>query len=303
LGIRRPDAELGLKETMWRRPRRARGAGRLPTFVIGGMPKCGTTALAAHLQHHPDAFIAPQKEVHFFDKQFDRGVDWYKSQFADARDERALGDATPTYLVKDAVAERMAALLPDAKVILILRNPVDRVISHYWWMRGAVGFERRDFADAMKAELNDPEGTSTKPHFWYLAGGCYGTYLERLGRYYPREATTVVLAEDLRHDARAAFAATCRFLGISDEFEPAGLGSNINGAFMRRSEKLHAAMLRTKAWNWLPGAHRIDLANRKLLPYAPVDEGLRAELMEWYKPHTDAVSRFLSRDVGAIWTA
>lgn len=287
---------------MWRKPRRARGSGRLPTFVIAGMPKCGTTALAAHLQLHPNAFVAPQKEVHFFDRQFDRGTDWYKSQFGEARDEHAVGDATPTYLVRDAVAERMASVVPDAKVILVVRNPVDRALSHYWWMRAAVGFERREFEDAMKAELNDADGTSTQPHFFYLAGGCYGTFLERLTRFYPRDATTVFLAEDLRNDSRITFAAACRFLGISDDFEPAGLGSKINASFMRRSDRLHAAMMRTKAWNWLPMAHRIDRANRKPLPYAPIDAGLRADLMQWFKPHTEAVSRFTGRDLSAVWT-
>jgi hypothetical protein len=106
-------------------------AGRLPTFCIIGAMKAGTTSLAAWLDEHPDVHIAPQKETLFFNTPYNfwLGVDWYREQFAAAGDAHAVGDATP--LMQNPLAVRhMADLLPDAKLVAILRNPVDRAYSH-----------------------------------------------------------------------------------------------------------------------------------------------------------------------------
>jgi len=288
---------------MWGKPsKKVRGTGPLPTFVIAGMPKAGTTALAAHLQGHPDVFVAPQKEVHFFDTNFEWGVDWYRSQFAGAAGQPAIGDATPTYVATESNIERMASLLPEARVILVVRNPVDRAISHYWWMRGGAGLERRTFEDAVRAEMKDPDGTHTFPHFSYLAGSRYMTFVERLERYYSRESMLVVVGEDLRSDSINSFQTVCRFLGVRDDYEPHNLGADINPSFTRRSQRLHLLMLKTKAWRWLPGAYKLDMANRVPLVQQPIDPSLRHELRDWFAPSVASLSSYMGRDLAAVWT-
>jgi hypothetical protein len=111
---------------------------RLPNFVIIGAPRSGTTSLAHSLSQHPEVFVTMQvKELHFFDTNFDRGLDWYRQQFsgADAAAAKAAGEATPTYMYDETAMSRMAETVPDARLIAILRNPVDRAYSHYWMNR------------------------------------------------------------------------------------------------------------------------------------------------------------------------
>jgi hypothetical protein len=246
-------------------------------------------------------FVAPQKEVHFFDQHFARGIPWYQSQFAGAAGERAVGEATPMYMMRDDTVARMASVVPDARLIAVFRNPVDRALSHYWWMRGAVGFERRDFEAAARAEMLDPTGAATWPHFGYLEGSRYATHLERLHRLFPPHMVHVVIAEDLRRSGRETFAGVCRFLGVADDFEPPNLGAIVNSTFRRRWETLHVAMLRTRASRWLPMARWIDQQNRVKLPIEPLDPGLRRELTEWFSEDNERLSSHLERDLSATW--
>src|SRR5688572_22991010 len=84
-----------------RRPGTSSGEGRLPTFLIIGASKSGTTSLAAYLSQHPEVFMSSRKEINFFDLHYGEGVDWYRAHFADAGDRREVGEATPTYFLDD----------------------------------------------------------------------------------------------------------------------------------------------------------------------------------------------------------
>src|SRR5688572_14326389 len=105
---------------------------RLPDFLIVGAMRSGTTSLHKYLQAHPDVFVASGKEVHFFDRRYGRGLDWYRSRFAGVTTERVVGEATPAYMYDENAIARIAHDLPDARLIVVLRNPVDRAYSHYW---------------------------------------------------------------------------------------------------------------------------------------------------------------------------
>src|SRR5947208_14127778 len=103
---------------------------RLPDFLIVGAMKAGTTSLAAWLRAHPDVFMPPQKEIHFFDAQWERGVPWYADQFAGAPEGALVGEATPAYMVTTAFLDRMASVVPNARLLVVLREPVARAWSH-----------------------------------------------------------------------------------------------------------------------------------------------------------------------------
>ncbi|HLF04873.1 MAG TPA: sulfotransferase, partial [Dehalococcoidia bacterium] len=90
-------------------------SARLPNFCIIGAQKSGTTSLAYYLRAHPDVFLAPGKEVHYFNANFEKGTEWYKSRFAGAGKQKAVGDATPNYLAHPQAPARMAGVIPDAK--------------------------------------------------------------------------------------------------------------------------------------------------------------------------------------------
>src|ERR671919_2133494 len=107
---------------------------RLPTFLVIGAMKSGTTALINSLGKHPDVFALPS-EIHFFDRFHDRGLDWYRERFAKARGQGAVGESTPEYMYLPHARERIVRDLPGVQLIAILRNPVERAYSHYWHNR------------------------------------------------------------------------------------------------------------------------------------------------------------------------
>ncbi|MBA3731354.1 MAG: sulfotransferase domain-containing protein, partial [Gammaproteobacteria bacterium] len=106
----------------------------LPNFLIIGASRCGTTWMANNIKSHPDVFMPPKKELHFFDASFDKGWDYYASFFPDKKCARyrAIGEATPAYLYMPQVARLIKSRLPDVKMIVSLRNPIDRAYSQYW---------------------------------------------------------------------------------------------------------------------------------------------------------------------------
>ncbi len=159
------------------RPRRQGNAMPpvLPNFVIIGAPRSGTTSLSAYLGTHPQVFMSREKELHFFDRRFHRGIEWYARQFARAKGKIGIGEATPRYMYGAEAIARMYELLPETKLIAILRNPVDRAYSHYWHFR-ARGWEPLDFARAIAAEERGEQDHS-RTRRSYLEDGRYLKYL------------------------------------------------------------------------------------------------------------------------------
>ena len=265
----------------------------LPNFLIIGAPKAGTTSLAAHLDAHPDVFVAEEKEVHYFDDNFDRGDAWYESRFAKGAGRRAVGDATPTYMFRQTALERMAALLPDAKLIAVLRNPVDRMYSHYWWMK--VLRERRSFAEVCRDLLTNPEEATASE---YLQGGRYLEALERVCELYPRSALHVVILERFKATPAPLYADVCRFLAIDDTVVPTGLDAVHNPSYRLRWYGLRAAMMRVRLWRKLPRlSARIDAWNRVPFRYPKMDPDVRAEMERYFEPYNKALGVWLGSDL------
>ena len=273
--------------------------GPLPTFLVIAAPKSGTTALAAYLAEHPDVYVAPEKEVHYFDQNFGRGVDWYRSRFAGARGERAIGEASPTYMYDRTPVERMAALVPHARLIAVLRNPVDRAYSHYWWERSLT--ETRPFGEAVRTEMRDGSGGRRDR---YLYGGRYLDKLELVTEYFPRDNLSVVLMEELLHEPERTFSAVCRFLDVDDSVKPPSIGKEVNPAYRLRSPALRRFMFRFHLARRLPQGWgtAIDRWNRKPFRYPPMEPALRADLLRWFADDNAALARWLGRDL-QIWNA
>jgi hypothetical protein len=152
----------------------------LPNFVIVGAPKCGTSSLARWLMEHPEVYVVPEKELHFFTGYWNQGVDWYENCFA-PDGERAVGEASPTYLQNHTAHARMQSLIPDAKLIAIMRNPVDRAYSHYWHWKDRKGVTV-SFEEAIEPELAGGSDV-------YVTPGRYAEHLEHLWQHFPRELT------------------------------------------------------------------------------------------------------------------
>lgn len=271
--------------------------GRLPTFLILGAPKAGTTALAGYLAAHPEVFLAREKEVHFFDRRFDLGVDWYRTRFAEATTELAIGEASPTYMYADEALERIASVLQAPRLIVLLRNPIDRAYSQFLWDKAAA--KSASFDVPMRAEMRAENGGRTGR---YLGRGFYLDRLKLIASMFGRESLLVLITEEMESRPADVFHEVCRFVAVSEGFVPSNLGARINPAAHLRSPWLLGQMIRWKAWRRLPAgwAEALDRWNRPPRVYRPLDSETRAELREWYAEHNAALARWLGRDL-SVW--
>lgn len=215
-------------------------------LVLGGM-RCGTSSLYKYLGEHPGFVPSIRKETEYFTLHHDRDEDWYRSHFPlrarvamrAARGQRTVGfEATPYYLNHPLVPGRVAAALPDARFVVLLRDPVDRAVSH-WMHMARLGFERRSFAEAIAAEEHeladdrrrlqeDPSFTS-KPHhrFSYVERGQYADQLERWFAVHPRDRFLVFEADALYDDAQAVCDRIATFVGL----DPHPVDTSVNHSY------------------------------------------------------------------------
>ena len=205
----------------------------LPGFLILGAQKAGTTALYAYLRRHPGVTGPSWKEVSFFDRHWARGERWYRGNFPPRFRARAaaVGEASPSYLFHPLAPARAASLVPGAKLIVLLRNPVDRAFSHYQH-EVALGREPLSFEDALDREEERLAGELDRmradpayfSHAWwnhsYVLRGRYAEQLETWLRPFPREQLLVLSTEELGADTEAAYARVLDFLGLAPHTLP-----------------------------------------------------------------------------------
>lgn len=267
--------------------------GPLPNFLIIGAMRSGTTALTRYLDAHPDVYMAPEKEVHFFDRHYDRGLGWYRSRFATANGQASIGEATQTYMFLPEVMPVIARDLPDARLVAILRNPIDRAYSHYW-MNRSMDTETRPPGVAL-AEALDPTRTEP-PKFPYLDRGRYLTQLQRVCDHYPRERLHVLLFEDLVSRPEETFSTLCGFLGIDTSVRPENLGDPVNRHIEYRSLRLRNLSKRMPK----PIANLIGKVNGRIGSYPPMEPELRRRLADAFKEDNVRLGEWLGRDL-EVW--
>jgi hypothetical protein len=267
----------------------------LPTFVVAGTQRSGTTALWHWLGAHPDVFVASAKELHFFDTNWQDGVDSYRQSFHGWGGQPAIGEVTPNYIFDADAVSRMVEVMPDVRVVVSLREPVERAYSHYWARRSRA-FETREFADVIAAE--PAEVIRSKGSGYLLARGRYLGQIERALEVLPREHLLVVLFDDLEQRPTETFAEICRFVGVDDQVVPAEVGRPANAHRQFRSQRVRRLTLR------LPGPTRdlVGRINSRAVGYPPLDPALRRELVERFRPDNEALASWLGRDLSA-WLA
>lgn len=267
--------------------------GRLPEFIIIGAARSGTTTISRYLRAHPGVFMAQEKEVHFFDNDetFALGVDWYRSRFAAARPDQIAGEATPAYMAIPEAVDRMAAVVPTARLIAILRNPTERAYSMYWLAR-AWGAETREPEEALGDAMRNPESAERVSE--YL--GNYVEQLEHVRRHYPASAVMTVLFEDFSGRPEAAVRQVCEFIGVDPDLVPKHIGRFRNEPRRVLSPRIHALGERVRTRNVRVGERILLLNSRKVNP-PPMNGKLRSELVEYFRPHNDALSQWLGRDL------
>lgn len=176
---------------------------RVPNFIIAGAQKCGTTSIFKVLYDHTEVFLPESKEVHFFDRNqsFNKGIDWYKNFFSKSKSEKVIMDITPNYMNKEYVPERIKKLLPDVKLIFVLRNPVTRAYSNYW-----------DNIRNQNEHLPFNEAINHNPA--YIEKGLYYKHINRFLEYFNKEDIFIFLSEELFSHPEAFYKKLCSKLDI-----------------------------------------------------------------------------------------
>ena len=192
----------------------------LPNLLVIGAQKCGTTSLHRYLDAHPEIAMSDPKELDFFvehedrprylvDGNWHRGVDWYASHFPDHVPVR--GEASPNYTAYPSVPEvpeRAAGIVPDARLVYLVRDPIERIVSHYLHRVGA-SREGRPL-DEVLADRDDAAR--------YVDRSRYAMQVERWLEHFPGERLLVIAQEDLRADAPSVLRRVFRFLSVDDTF-------------------------------------------------------------------------------------
>lgn len=307
---------------------------RQPTFILAGAAKAGTTALHRFLDAHPDVFLSPIKEPNFFARDIDpesfapqirellvhdiegylsarprppahvafvREWDQYLRLFDGGRDRAARGEASPTYLWSRVAAQEIAARLPDAKVLILLRHPIERAFSHYR-MDVGLGIQRLPFRKAVERDMAaNPKGWGVS-HL-YVELGMYSEQIARFQRAIRPENLKIGIYRDFDRDPAGFLRDVYAFLGVDPEFRPP-LEERHNEARNPRSASLLYWLKRSgvqrAAKRILPqsaraAARKVLFRERGSVVLSPRD---RAWLIEIFRDDVEKVQRMLNRDLG-----
>ncbi len=232
----------------------------MPDFLIIGAQKSGTSSLYYYLAQHPQIVAVPHKEIHFFSFHYTQGWDWYRSQLGMTSPDRThdsprklYGEATPYYLFHPLVPPRIYQHIPQVKLIVLLRHPVDRAISHYHH-EVKFGFERATLEEAIALEPDRLKGEVEKlqadptyhshnlQHYSYRSRGFYLEQLQRWMTYFPREQFLILNSETFYQQPGKTLARVLDFLHLPP-LELANYPSYNAGNYLRVSTSIEQKLL------------------------------------------------------------
>ena len=259
-------------------PTAVRTRPRLPSFIVIGAARSGTTALHRFLRQHPGIFMCRDKEPNFFAFE-GQALDYkgpgaefvnnsvaspqaYQALFDEAPEGAAIGEASPLYLYSPQAASRIHARVPDARLIAILRNPVEQVYSHYLYARKEMIEPEADFLRALDAQ---PERRAAhwQPLFQYIDFARYNVQLRRYYQHFSRAQIKLFLYEDFAADPLRVTREIFRFIGVDDTFTP-DVSERSNEGGIPRSALLQAVVMRPNVASKLVGALLPEGARRRI---------------------------------------
>ncbi|MDY6804005.1 MAG: tetratricopeptide repeat protein [Cyanobacteriota bacterium] len=240
-----------------------------PDYIIIGSQKSGTTSLENYISQHPQVLPAVKKETHFWYRDFDKGIDWYLAHFPPIPKSLnyLTGEATPNYLENWKSAQRIKEAFPKIKLLLIIRNPIDRAFSQYnHWIR--LRWENRSFEEAIKSEIEilekNPENLVGDRQYWnqtgnYLGRGIYLEFIKKWLEIFPREQLLILRGEDLYQEPSSTMKQVFEFLGLppeeGEEYRKLNVGS-----------------------------------------YSPISQSMRDLLNDYFQPHNQKLEDYLGME-------
>ena len=218
----------------------------LPNLVGCGAGKSGTTSLHYYLSQHPQIYMAPVKETHYFSKNFAKGENWYRSHFEGWTRESIIGEFSTTYMNYPAVPGRIADLIPEAKLLFLLRNPIERAYSNYWFSV-SIGQQAPDraFSDVIRTQRGNQ---------LYVSTGFYYDLLSGFLKYFDRKQIYILITEELKKEPMQQMSLCYQYLGIDPSFIP-----NLN-------QKFNVTVTPVKKWK-KKGDHNWLVLKRAIRPF------------------------------------
>jgi len=254
-----------------------------PEYIIIGAQKCGTTSLFRYLRKHPCVAAAYNKEIHFFDKNYQKGLNWYKANFPTKLNlnvfkfkcssrKRISGDATPYYLFHPYASNRIKESFPNVKLIVLLRDPIRRAYSHYYHekhknrenlsFKEAVEKERsRISPEIRKMKLDHSYISFNHQHFSYISSSIYVDQLKKWFKLFPRDQFLIIKTED----------------------------------FLERTEDEYNRILE---FLQLPAYQLKDYRKYLKQTYKPIDKNIEKELREFFDPYNQELYELTGIDFG-----
>lgn len=269
----------------------------LPRFLCVGTSKSGTTSLHSILAQHPEIYLPEQKEVHYFDndENYKKGPSWYEQQFSKAKPGQLIGEITPDYLFYDYAPKRMLDQLgKDIKLILMLRNPVDRAYSEYLF-NVRRGYFDKPFEQVIEEEKKFDINNFENRFYIHIYRSMYASHIQNLQKYFtdPDQYFYIIFEEDFKNNQEQTIERLLDFLDVSRQ--KLELGQVFKPAYQPKSIMLQRLVyqpntlkkiirnflptykIRRKIKDqWLPGIN----SSKEKVP--PIDPGLKKQLMEKY---------------------
>ena len=258
----------------------------LPNFLLIGGQRCGTTWIYSSLLSHPSIYMPQKKELHFFDKYYEQGIEYYTSFFQKANNEYLKGEATPDYLCCELCPERIQSVIPDARFIVVFRNPIDRSYSAYWMFR--------DFFQGLSFE----QALEKFPALLYC-----GEYIEHIQgwlQFFSRDQFLILVYDDLQKDSAKTINSIYDFLGL--ESVQLSQPEATNAAIFPRLQN----WLSKKDLLWIVSIVKKTPANRFLRylytkkgfgKYPPMKRSAREHLINHFSEYNRQLAVFLNRDL------
>jgi hypothetical protein len=261
-----------------------------PNFVGLGAARAGSTWIARNLMQHPDIFLPSKKELHYFDRHYEKGLTYYQQEFSEWSGERVVGEITPQYFHNEAVAPLIKEQFPDIKLFVCLRNPVQRAYSHYWRL---VAVSSGDRQASFEEVLRTTEEV--------LDVGCYHDHLTRYLRYFKQQQILVLIFDDLEANPQAFLNNMYVFLDVENMSSTFLAQQRINAAAshqdLGRSKVLwylYRAFSRLRMFRLSSRLEKIN--SRELQPMKPETKEF---LIDYYSVQVKKLQDLIDRDLSS----
>ena len=283
---------------------------RKPDLFIVGAPRCGTTALYTYLGRHPEIFMSPEKEPHYFAPDVGHpfripDLKDYLNCFAQANGKKRVGEASVWYLRSNCAADSIKSFSPDAKIIIMLRDPVEMMYSFHSFLVSIDHEPIPNFADALERKAKD----GFCYHYDYRQLARFTEQVEKYIETFGRENVHIIIYDDFKNDTPGAYRETLRFLGVNTDFQPRFDVVNSNRQVRSRGiqhllrnhhdvgpfPRLRRALIPLPLRFWV--MDRITALNAAKKPRLPIQADLRKQLQEEFQPEVERLGGLLQRDL------